>query len=81
MRFCDQKKLDDFLKDQIEKAEAEGILDLIILVGKANKHALNIVQSFINKTSDLQTTGLIALHLKLLGFYYQEFDDFYENYR
>ena len=68
MRFCDQNQLDEFLKHQIEKAEAEGILDLIILVGKANKHALNIVQSFINKTSDLQTTGLIALHLKLLGF-------------
>lgn len=54
---------------------------MIILVGKANKHALNIVQSFINKTSDLQTAGLISFHLKLLGFHYQEFDDFYENYR
>ncbi|KAL4501630.1 hypothetical protein ABPG72_018681 [Tetrahymena utriculariae] len=64
LRFLNDENILTYFTDLVKKAEDEGILECLILVGKDQK-AIDIIQAFIDNTRDIQTAGLLSAHLNL----------------
>ncbi|EAS06248.3 alpha/beta fold hydrolase (macronuclear) [Tetrahymena thermophila SB210] len=81
LRFLDDDNIITYFTNLVQKAEQEGILECLILVGKDQK-AIDIIQAFIDNTRDIQTAGLLSAHLNLHKYEPSEtLQNWFKNYK
>ena len=59
-RFLNVQDLAMVLKDKIDKGIAEGNLEVLALIGLKSERAVQLLQNFVDRTSDLQTAAYVA---------------------
>ena len=62
-KFLNERDLMQVLQDKIEKDIAEGNLEVLALIGLKSNRAVQLLQNFVDKTSDLQTAAYVASYV------------------
>eukprot|EP00514_Thraustochytrium_sp_LLF1b_P009321 CAMPEP_0184547370 /NCGR_PEP_ID=MMETSP0199_2-20130426/5535_1 /TAXON_ID=1112570 /ORGANISM="Thraustochytrium sp., Strain LLF1b" /LENGTH=943 /DNA_ID=CAMNT_0026941861 /DNA_START=159 /DNA_END=2987 /DNA_ORIENTATION=- len=70
-RFLPDTQLFEFLANCCEKVTSEGHLDGIILTGLGT-HGMRLIQTYVDKTGDVQTAALVACHTELNELQHQD---------
>lgn len=60
-KYLSENKLSEFVKQQIQKSIEKGDLNGLLLTGES-QDGINILQSYMDSTFDIQTVALIAIN-------------------
>lgn len=60
-KYLSESKLSEYIKLQIQKSIEEGDLNGLLLTGES-QDGINILQSHMDSTGDIQTVALIAIN-------------------
>jgi WD repeat-containing protein mio len=81
MRYLDDVELHRFIDRRTTAAVRMGDLEGILLTGLANNRAVDLLQSYVNRTADVQTACLAMSHVVPLVFEDERVRRWVESYR
>lgn len=81
LRFIPDEQINQVFDNFLAESQSKGLLDMIVCTGTQQDNFKTILQSFLNKTNDIQTVALLSINLFNIGFSWDKFHQFYFCYK